>query len=146
MADAATQHPLGLDRPANVAALGIGVGSLFVSGFDAQVALLLAQLAVTATGNRWDASETGQIGALARLARSASRLSAQAAVLALIDDADDLDPDLALLLLANLMFRDDGQMLIVVAADRPCARGLSPGWLAGYSPLGLIQTKALTHR
>src|SRR5690348_5402138 len=93
MADAATQHPLGLDRPANVTALGIGVGSLFVSGLDAQVALLLAELAVTAAGNRRDASETGQIGALARLARSVSRLSAQAAVLALVDDADDLDPD-----------------------------------------------------
>src|SRR5215469_6712424 len=53
-----------------------------------------------------------------------------------MDDADDLDLDLALLLLENLTFRDEGKILIVAAVDPdgPLATALRKGeraWLAG---------------
>jgi hypothetical protein len=96
---------LGLDRPAGVAVLGLGVGSLFVSGFGALAGMLLAQEAVTAAGNVRDASAARQVSALARLSRSAAQLSARVPVVVLIYDADRLDLDLALLLLENLTFR-----------------------------------------
>jgi hypothetical protein len=38
-------------------------------------------------------------------------------VVVLIDDAERLDLDLAVVLLENLTFRGDGQVLVVVAAD-----------------------------
>jgi Tetratricopeptide repeat len=140
LADAATQHPaakaLGLDRLAGVAVLGLGVGGLAVTGFGALAAMLAGQEAITAAGNLRAASTGGQIDALARLARSAAQLSAQVPVVVLIDDADDLDLDLALLLLENLTFRDGGRMLIVAAADPdgPLATALRKGgraWQAG---------------
>ena len=99
-----------------MAVFGLGVGGLFVSGFGALVGMFLAQEAFTVAGNLQDASAAGQMSSLARLARSAAQLSAKVRVVVLIDDADCLDLDLALALLANLTFRDDGQMLIVAAA------------------------------
>ena len=133
LADAGTRHPvakaLSLDRPAGVAALSIGVGSLFVSGFGVLAAMLLGQEAVIAAGNLRDASDAGQMNALARLARSAAQVSAKVPVVILVDDADCLDLDLALVLLENLTFRDDGRMLVVAAADpqSPLATALRKG-------------------
>jgi hypothetical protein len=133
LADAGARHPVartfGLDRPVGIAVLGQGVGSLFVSGFGALVGMLAAQEAVTAAGNLRDVSQAGQVGALARAARSASQVSAQVPVVVLIDDADCLDLDMALALLESLTFRDDGMMLVVVAAspDGALAKALGKG-------------------
>jgi hypothetical protein len=50
-------------------------------------------------------------------------------VVVLIDDAERLDLDLAVVLLENLTFRGDGQVLVVVAADpvSDLAKSLRPG-------------------
>jgi hypothetical protein len=121
LADASASHPvagaLGLDRPTGVAALGLGVGSLFVPWFGALVGILGAQEALAAAGNLRDASEAGQVAALARAARAAAQVAAQVPVVVLIDDADYLDLDLALTLLESLTFRDDGMMLVVAAVN-----------------------------
>jgi hypothetical protein len=121
LADACAQQPeaqaLGLDRPQGLAALGLGVGSLFTSDPGVLIGMLLAQMAVTAVGNVRDTSQAGQVGMLARAARSAAQLSARVPVMALIDDADRLDLDVALVLLESLMFREDGKLLIVAATD-----------------------------
>jgi tetratricopeptide repeat protein len=133
LAEASAGHPvaraLGLDRPAGVAVLALGAGSLFMSGFGLLAGVLGAQEAVTAAGSLWDASQAGQTGELARVARAAARVSAQVLVVVLIDDADCLDTGLAVTLLENLMCRDDGKMLVVAAANPggELARALGKG-------------------
>ena len=123
LADACARHPeakaAGLDRPQGAAVQGMSAASVFLPGLGVPggIGMLGAQLAVTVVGNLWDASQTGQMGMLAKTARSAAQLSAKIPVVVLVDDADRLDLRVALVLLENLMFRHDGKMLVVTAAD-----------------------------
>jgi uncharacterized protein YidB (DUF937 family) len=111
---------LGIDSLEGKAQLGLGVGSLFVSGgLAAAVPLLLASLGLTAAGNSWDASPAGQQGGLARTARQVARVSVSAPVAVVIDDADDLDADLADAMITSLADRYDGRVLVVA--------GVAPG-------------------
>jgi hypothetical protein len=107
---------LNLNTAAGKAVLGLGVGGLFVSGMAATASVLLASLAVTAAGNAWDGSPTGEEGAVARVARAVAAVSVSVPIAVVIDDADCLEPDLAVTLIRNLAARHDGQVLVVVAA------------------------------
>lgn len=86
---------------------------MFASGLAAAVPLLLTSLAVTAAGNAWDASPSGQQGAVARAARAVAAVSVPAPVLVTVDDAELLDLDLAVTMIENLASRYDGQVLVV---------------------------------
>ena len=108
---------LGLDRLAGGVQMGAGVGGLFVSGFAPLVGFLVAGVAVGAAGRVWDDSPAGQCGSVARAARSVAEVSKSVPVVVLIDDADCVDPDLAILLLENLVDRAGGQVLAVAATD-----------------------------
>ena len=108
---------LGLDRAAGEVQLGLGLGGLFASGLAMAVPLLLASLAVTATGNAWDGSPAGQQGAVARAARNLAAVSVSVPVVVIIDDADYLDPGLAITMTENLAGRYRGQVLVVAAAQ-----------------------------
>ena len=110
-------HWLGLDRLDSGVQLAVGVGGVFVSGQAAAVGFLLAGVAVGAAGRIWDDSPAGQNGALARAARAVAGLSVSVPVMVVIDDADCLDEDVAVVLLQNLTFRSDGQVLAVAALD-----------------------------
>jgi Tetratricopeptide repeat len=107
---------LGVDRPSGVVQLGLGVGGLFVSPLAAQVGLLLAGVGVGAVG-RWDDSPAGQEGPVARLARAVAATSASVPVVVVIDDADQLEPDLAVLLVENLIERVAGHVLVVAVVN-----------------------------
>jgi hypothetical protein len=104
----------GLDTTAGEVQLGLGIGGLLASGLAAAVPLLLTSLAVTATGNAWDASPSGQQGTVARAARAVAAVSVSAPVLVTIDDAELLDLGLAVTMIENLASRYDGQVLVVV--------------------------------
>ena len=104
---------LGLDTTAGKVQLGLGIGGLFASGLAAAVPLLLTSLAVTAAGNVWDASPSGQQGAVARVARAVAAVSVAAPVLVTVDDAELLDLGLAVTMIGDLAGRYDGQVLVV---------------------------------
>jgi hypothetical protein len=104
---------LGLDTTAGKVQLGLGIGGLFASGLAAAVPLLLTSLAVTAAGNAWDASPSGQQGTVARAARAVAAVSVAAPVLVTVDDAELLDLGLAVTMIENLADRHDGQVLVV---------------------------------
>ena len=144
LTDAGARHRvaelLGLDRLAGGVQLGVGVGGLFVSDFAAALGFLVAGMAVGAAGKVWDDSPAGQSGAVARAARSVAEVSASVPVVVLVDDADCLDPDLAVVMLENLVFRADGHLLAVATLD-------PDGWLAAaltsgdrYSLFGCVHT------
>ena len=104
---------LGLDTVPGDVQLGLGITGLFVSGLAMAVPLLLTSLAVTAAGNAWDASPSGQQGAVARAARAVATASVSAPVLVTVDDAELLDVGLAVTMIENLAGRYDGQVLVV---------------------------------
>jgi hypothetical protein len=108
---------LGVDRLDGVIQLGLGVGGLFVSPLAALVGLLLANVGVGAAGKVWDDSPAGQEGTVAKLARAVAAVSVSVPVVVTIDDADRLDPDLAVILVENLIERADGRVLVVAAVD-----------------------------
>ena len=108
---------LGLDAVAGRVQLGLAVGGLFLSGMAAAGGILIASLGVTAAGNAWDSSPSGEEGAVARAARAVSAVSVSVPVAVIIDDADRLDSGLARALITNLAERYDGQVLVVAAAD-----------------------------
>jgi tetratricopeptide (TPR) repeat protein len=108
---------LGVDRLGGAAQLGLGVAGLFVSPLAALVGLLLAGVGVGAAGRVWDDSLAGQEGMVAKLARSVAAVSVSVPVVVTIDDADRLEPDLAVILVENLIERIDGQILVVAAVD-----------------------------
>ena len=93
---------LGLDATAGKVQLGLGIGGLFASGLAAAVPLLLTSLAVTAAGNVWDASPSGQQGAVARVARAVAAVSVAAPVLVTVDDAELFDLGLAVTMIGDL--------------------------------------------
>ena len=129
---------LGLDTAAGKVQLGLGIGGLFASGLAAAVPLLLTSLAVTATGNAWDASPSGQQGAVARAARAVAAVSVAAPVLVTVDDAELLDLGLAVTMIENLAGRHDGQVLVVATVTPGSdleAELLSP---ARYELLGRV--------
>ena len=98
---------LGVDRLSGVAQLGLGVAGLFSSPLAALVGLLLAGVGVGAAGKVWDDSLAGQEGMVARLARAVAAVSVSVPVVVIIDDADQLEPDLAIVLVENLIGRFD---------------------------------------
>jgi hypothetical protein len=100
-----------------VTQLGLGVAGLFVSPLAALVGLLLAGIGAGAAGKVWDSSLAGQEGMVARLARAVAAVSVSVRVVAIIDDADRLDPDLAVVLVENLIGRVDGRVLVVAAVN-----------------------------
>jgi hypothetical protein len=107
---------LELDTAAGQAHLALGLGGLMLSSAAAAASLLAASLAVTAAGNVWDASPSGEAGGVARAGRALARVSASVPVVVIVDDADCLDPGLAVALLRALAGRPDGQVLVVAAA------------------------------
>ena len=108
---------LGVDRLGGVTQLGLGVAGLFVSPLAALVGLLLAGVGVGAAGKVWDDSLAGQEGMVAKLARAVAAVSVSVPVVVIIDDADRLEPDLAVVLVENLIGRIDGQVLVVAAVN-----------------------------
>ena len=108
---------LGVDRLGGVTQLGLGVAGLFVSPLAALVGLLLAGVGVGAAGKVWDDSLAGQEGMVAKLARAVAAVSVSVPVVVIIDDADRLEPDLAVILVENLIERIDGQVLVVAAVN-----------------------------
>jgi tetratricopeptide (TPR) repeat protein len=104
---------LGMDRLGGSVQMGIGVGSLFVSGLAAAAGFLVTGVALAAAGKAWDDSPAGQDGMVARAARAVAATSTQVPVVVLIDDADCLEEDLALALIENLVARHGGHVLIV---------------------------------
>ena len=105
----------GLDTPAGKMGLALGVGGLFVSGMAVQVSLLLASLGATSVQNTLDMTPTGQQGSLARAARAIAALSAEMPTLVVVDDADRFDPQLAALMIENLISRVGGHVLVAAA-------------------------------
>jgi tetratricopeptide (TPR) repeat protein len=109
---------LGVDRLGGAVQLGLGVGGLIVtSPFGALVGMLAASVAVGAAGRVWDKRPAGQEGVIARLARAVAHVSVSIPVVVILDDADQLDGDLALMLIGQLIERYDGQVLVVAAVD-----------------------------
>jgi hypothetical protein len=108
---------LGVDRLSGVTQLGLGVAGLFVSPLAALIGLLLAGVGVGASGKVWDDSLAGQEGAVAKLARAVAAGSVSVPVVVIIDDADQLDLDVAVVLVENLMGRIDGRVLVVAAVN-----------------------------
>jgi tetratricopeptide (TPR) repeat protein len=54
---------------------------------------------------------------VAKLARAVAAVSVSVPVIVIIDDADQLEPDLAVVLVENLIERIDGRVLVVAAVD-----------------------------
>jgi hypothetical protein len=108
---------LGADRLGGVIQLGLGVAGLFMSALAAQVGLLLAGVGAGAVSKVWDDSPAGQEGTVARLARAVAAVSVSVPVVVIIDDADRLEPDLAVILIENLIGRIDGRVLVVAAVN-----------------------------
>jgi tetratricopeptide (TPR) repeat protein len=119
LAAAVTGHPAaektGLNRAAGITQVGLGLVAPFVPGLAAAYGFLLAGLAVGTAGKVWDDSPAGQDGELARTARGVAATSARLPMVVIIDDADDIDEDLALVLIENLAARHDGNVLVVAA-------------------------------
>ena len=110
---------LGVDRLGGATQLGLGMAGLtpFLSPLATQVGLLLAGVGVGAAGKVWDDSLVGQEGMIGKLARAVASVSVSVPVVVIIDDADRLEPDLAVVLLENLIGRFDGQVLAVAAVN-----------------------------
>jgi hypothetical protein len=108
---------LGVDRLGGAIQFGLDVAGLFVSPLAALVGLLLAGVGVGAAGRVWDNSPAGQEGMVARLARAVAALSVSVPMVIIIDDADRVEPDLAVVLVENLIARVDGRVLVVAAVD-----------------------------
>jgi hypothetical protein len=119
--EARTQHRiaelLGVDRLGGATQLGLGVAGLFASPLATLVGLLLASVGVGAAGKVWDDSLAGQEGMVAKLARAVAAVSVSVPVVVIIDDADRIEPDLAVVLVENLIGRIDGRVLVVAAVD-----------------------------
>jgi len=108
---------LGVDRLGGVTQLGLGVAGLFVSPLAALVALLLAGVGVGAADKVWDDNLAGREGIVAKQARAVAAVSVSVPVVVIIDDADRLEPDLAVILVENLIGRTDGHVLVVAAVN-----------------------------
>ena len=108
---------LGVDRLGGVTQLGLNIAGLFLSPLATLVGLLLAGVGVSAAGKVWDDSLTGQEGMVAKLARAVAAVSASVPMVVIIDDADRLEPDLAVVLIENLIGRIDGRVLVAAAVD-----------------------------
>jgi hypothetical protein len=108
---------LGVDRLGGATQLGLNVAGLFMSPLATLVGLLLAGVGVGAAGKAWDDSLAGQEGMVAKLSRAVAAVSVSAPVVVIIDDADRLDPDLAVILVENLIGRSHGQVLVVAAVN-----------------------------
>ena len=117
---------LELNETAGRIQLGLGVGGLFASNITTAASLLIASLTVTAVGNAWDASVTGEEGSVARAARALARLSLSVPVVVIIDDADELDVDLVIAMVKNLINRRDGRTLVIarVSVDSDLSEAL----------------------
>ena len=120
-ADACVKHRLaellGVDRLGGVTQLGLGVAGLFAAPLAALVGLLVAGAGVGAAGKAWDNSLAGQEGMVAKLARAVAAVSVSVPVVVIIDDADWLAPDLAVILIENLIGRIDGHVLVTAAVN-----------------------------
>jgi hypothetical protein len=133
LAGAGSQHrvaePLGLNRLAEGVQPGVGVNGLSGSGFAADMGFLLDGMAAGAAGKVWDETPAGQCGSVARVARSVAAVSTSVPVVVLVDDADCLDTALAVVMLENLAYRVDGQLLAIAAVDPDggLARALTSG-------------------
>ena len=108
---------LGVDRLGGVTQLALNVAGLFMSPLATLVGLLLAGVGVGAAGKVWDESLAGQQGLVAKLARAVAAVSVSVPVVVIIDDADQLELDVAVILIENLIGRIDGQVLVVAAAN-----------------------------
>ena len=108
---------LGVDRLGGVTQFGLNVAGLFASPLMTLIGLLLAGVGVGAAGKVWDDSLAGQEGMVARLARAVAAVSASVPVVVVIDDADQLELDLAVVLVENLIARFDGRVLVVAAVS-----------------------------
>ena len=108
---------LGVDRLGSATQLGLGVAGLFASPLATLVGLLLASVGVGAASKVWDDSLAGQEGMVAKLARAVATVSVSVPVVVIMDDADQLQPDLTVVLVENLIGRFDGRVLVVAAAD-----------------------------
>jgi hypothetical protein len=119
--DARVEHrvaeKLGMDRPGGLVQLGLGVGGLFVTQFPALVVLLVASVGAGTAQKAWDDSPAGEEGMVARLARAVATVSVSVPVVVTIDDADRLEPDLAVVLVENLIERINGRVLVVAAVN-----------------------------
>ena len=108
---------LGVDRLGGVTQFGLNVAGLFASPLMTLIGLLLAGVGVGAAGKAWDDSLAGQEGMVARLARAVAAVSASVPVVVVIDDADQLELDLAVVLVENLIARFDGRVFVVAAVS-----------------------------
>jgi hypothetical protein len=131
----------GVDRPAGVVQLGLGVGALFATPLAAAAVMVAGTVVAGAVGQIADESPIGQDGVLVRAARSVAATSVRVPVVVLADDIDVLGRDMAVLLADNLISRPDGQVLLIACTD-PVPRGpvhrdslredlASRPWLAG---------------
>ena len=59
----------------------------------------------------------GKEGMVAKLGRAVAAVSVSVPVVVIIDDADRLEPDLAVILVENLIGRINGQVLVVAAVN-----------------------------
>ena len=108
---------LGVDRLGSATQLGLGVAGLFASPLATLVGLLLAGVGVGAASKVWDDSLAGQEGLVAKLARGVAAVSVSVPVVVIIDDTDRLEPDLAVILIENLIGRIDGHVLVAAAVN-----------------------------
>jgi hypothetical protein len=108
---------LGTDWLGGVIQLASNVAGLFASPLATLVGLLLASAGVDAAGRVWDDSLAGQEGLVGRLARAVAAVSVSVPVVVIIDDADRLEPDLAVVLVENLIGRGCGRVLVVAAVN-----------------------------
>ena len=132
---------LGVDRLGGMTQLSLNVAGLFLSPLATLVGLLLAGVGVGAAGKAWDNSLAGQEGMVAKLARAVAAVSVSVPVVVIIDDADRLEPDLALVLVENLIGRIDGRVLVAAAVD-PDAELISA--LASGAKFGLTESRVRT--
>lgn len=107
---------LGFGRAAGAAQQGLGVAGLFVAP-PVAAGLLVASTGVGAAARLWDESAAGEQGQLARAAAAVARLSVSLPMVVVLDDADRLDPDVALVMIENLIERHNGQVLVVATAS-----------------------------
>jgi hypothetical protein len=108
---------LGVDRLGGVTQFALNVAGLFMSPLATLVGLLLAGVGVGAAGKVWDDSLAGQEGMVAKLARAVAAVSVSVPVVVIIDDADQLELNVAVVLVENLIGRVDGQVLVVAAVN-----------------------------
>ena len=132
---------LGVDRLGGAILLGLGVGGLFPVPLAGLVLLLVASIGAGAADKRWDDSAAGQEGTVAKTARAVAAMSVSVPVVVIIDDADRLEPDLAVVLIENLIERIDGRVLVVAAVD---PRGKLQSALISRARYGLTEGRVRT--